>query len=379
MRSRDFIWAALTPFIVGCDRPQGTNGPEMSAYQEPAIVSIADTLFVVDDRNTQQHPLHNVRAAAFTTDGIAIANAGAAEILRLDSTGALTAVYGKVGSGPGEFQALHSLWARGDTMVAFDLALSRLQYFVAPKGYVRSQVLSREEHVLAGWLSDDLALDVDLGGAGPPPEGKSVTDTAVFRVYAPLTGVMDTVLRLPWQERYGATLPDGGVLVLVLPLHPKGVVAARAGSIYAGTARSWQIVRYADGASDTLTFSIPRRALSQAILSTWQLQQLKYSTVPRPVFRRYLESLPYPDTLPAYDKMVADESGRIWIREFAVPGAASARWIVSTRNGELIGALSLSAEEAIMDVRGDSIVVLSTPVEAPQTIRMYRVAIPERR
>ena len=48
---------------------------------------------------------------------------------------------------------------------------------------------------------------------------------------------------------------------------------------------------------------------------------------------RYLESLPYPDELPAYDRLVASSPDQLWVRHFAVPGQDSTTWTL-VENGD---------------------------------------------
>ena len=81
---------------------------------------------------TRERPvtLHRVAAAAVLDDRIVIADAGNRRLLLMSADGAVTDSLGRRGSGPGEFQWIHSVFAIGDTVIAFDAFQSRVTVWV---------------------------------------------------------------------------------------------------------------------------------------------------------------------------------------------------------------------------------------------------------
>ena len=61
----------------------------------------------------------------------------------------------------------------------------------------------------------------------------------------------------------------------------------------------------------------------------------------RRVRRWVLESESIPETKPAYDALVVDDQGRLWIREYPDTEAEFAKWLIVNSNGELVGAMEL--------------------------------------
>ena len=82
--------------------------------------------------STQQHgiELFNATTALFLDDGgLAVANAGALEVLLLESDGSLARRVGRQGEGPGEFAEVTSLVKTPAGFLVYDARLGRINEF----------------------------------------------------------------------------------------------------------------------------------------------------------------------------------------------------------------------------------------------------------
>lgn len=118
----------------------------------PTVVSIAGLASVLPTQSTQTTleewrisppvyttgegfaTLHRVTAAAVVDDGIVIADAGNRRLLFMSANGTVTDSLGRRGSGPGEFQWIHRVFAIADTVFAFDGFEGRVTAWVPESG-----------------------------------------------------------------------------------------------------------------------------------------------------------------------------------------------------------------------------------------------------
>ena len=57
----------------------------------------------------------------------------------------------------------------------------------------------------------------------------------------------------------------------------------------------------------------------------------------RQAIRRRWENVPIPPTLPAYEDMLVDRVGNLWVQHFEVPGAPERTWSVFDGGGVWLG------------------------------------------
>lgn len=66
-----------------------------------------------------------------------------------------------------------------------------------------------------------------------------------------------------------------------------------------------------------------------------------------------LDDTPIRETMPAFDSVMVDRVGNLWVEEYRRPGDTLPRWTVFNRDGELLGTLSLPDGFVIYDVGDD--------------------------
>ena len=364
--------AANVAVASGCADTAGDRVVAHDPISERAR-GLADT--VVRYGHIDDHePLYNVRNALWTDHGLVIGNSGAGQILVVDRAGSLRYTFGRVGSGPGEFRSLSSVWSVGDTIIGFDRALNKLEYFAPGAEHsIRAVALPSVAWHTVGVLEDGHIVDILVERQGAIPEGVQVADSALLRVSHPLRGTVDTVAQIPWQTRYGARIPSGQVIEVDVPLTLNSTVMARGTTLYIGTPSSWTVTRYSPGAGrEELRINGQMAPLTTDMIRQWQDERAALTEVPRGEFMRYLRSLPYPDSLPAYDTFVPDASGRLAVRMFPLPGSTRAYWKLVDSNGDVVDVWDMPVYEYVTHLTSEYIVsVLSNP-ETPQVVTVYR-------
>ena len=64
-----------------------------------------------------------------------------------------------------------------------------------------------------------------------------------------------------------------------------------------------------------------------------------------------LKSKMIPKTKPAYDALVVDDQGHVWIREYPDPESKIAKWLIADTNGRLVGDMELPTNLILKTIR----------------------------
>jgi hypothetical protein len=89
------------------------------------------------------------------------------------------------------------------------------------------------------------------------------------------------------------------------------------------------------------------------------------------VMRRYLESIPYPDSLPLFDTFLVDDLGNLWVRSFPMPGSDSVTWNVFAEAGTRIGSITLPVLYKPLHIGADFVVFSSSREDGAQTVSVF--------
>lgn len=276
-----------------------------------------------------------------------VADVASGQLRLFNPKGELLRVIGSVGGGPGEHLRLSGAWFGGaDSIISFDLFGRRLKVWTFDGRHQRDvpvNILTSSSAIL-GRLRNGSVVAVRLRPQGTQIPRASRIDSADVSIVLPDGGVVE-VAELPWKTTHAAVTPSGSVVHTALPLYPQTIVGVGADDIYVGDATSWRINQYtSDGSlAKSLDLGIPRTRLSRKTREAWQAERLERVRITdRLRMKKYLDDLPYPTHLPAYDQMIVDDKGSLWIRHFAVPGAKLAQWTIVT-NGKERPSLQLPA------------------------------------
>jgi hypothetical protein len=255
---------------------------------------------------------------------------------------------GRVGEGPGEFR-VGFIAIKGEHLVIQDPRVSRISVFDTSGAFVRSW-----KSTCCYWnriqIDDaNLIYVPSMSNSKPndPPRGTPY-------VRWTLDGVAKDTVWIPWQKPeklWSLTVTEGGKMKMSMSstvpfmagmtsaLHPRG------GVVYGWTSR-YEIVRSSTGADSLLVFgrdwspdpvSDDRRAGEYESRIKSVGKDIDRATV-RNAFR--LEDIP--STLPAYETLHVDPTGRVWARRYAVSDTTRTDYDLFDPKGAYLGPVSAS-------------------------------------
>ncbi len=399
--SRIVLVIAGGSFAAGCGAREQDLGPgaarrdsagvsivRSSAPQWPADSGwrIADTpLVAIGGGNGTA--LGRVAGAVRTRSGaIAVAD-GDAQLIRVyDLAGRPLRTLGRRGSGPGEFQAIDWIAAAADSILAFDLVARRLTLFGAP-GRVRTASLEGAAGSITAPL-DRFADGTLLVAAGDPTfpfpgtEGSVRHDSVTLIRIAPEGDVLDTLARIAWAESFGVAIGEGDrrfLAPLPRPFGPRASALVAGEEVVVGEGiRPELVVRDGDGA----VRRIIRRERAPLPVTPDAIAAFKEARRRASAGRGLqaevdaalvaaLDSAPWPARLPAYERVLADAEGNLWVQDYGVRRDQPESWNVFTAEGRWLGPVSAPARFRIEQVGRDWVLGAWRGPGAEEEVRMY--------
>jgi hypothetical protein len=308
--------------------------------------------------------LNRVGAMILQRSGqVVIANRGNYELCIFDARGQLVRKVGRRGAGPSEFQAMQWIASlRGDSILVVDPFQKRMQVF-GPDG----------------------GLGRQLPVQSPAPELGSLTSTATLS---------DGTLLLGFSEfKMGAPRPEAVMFYQTLfTVGPSGTVIERLGSFpnnehfiqavspqMGGTAyydlafgRSFSLAPFGDGfvggdGTDATVreysamgklkaihrLGVERRPITDADIASFRDADLKtVRDADRPRVEHMLAEMPYPKSFPAYQQILTDDAGRIWVAVLPEGSDSERRWLRVDPSRMKAEAVRFPARFRLMAVRG---------------------------
>lgn len=296
-----------------------------------------------------------VSAGTRMADGsLVLGSGGSHDLRRFTAEGEHVWTTGREGDGPGEFTGLALVAAGpGDTLLTYDWRQGRFSRFAPDGTFVDSRPLEGPGESGFAFV-ESLLPD---GGAvfswrefgrdgGPPQEGEVSRDTLSVRVIEPSGGPARELGRFPGDEtvvlQSGPT--EGGGFRISIGSSPFGrstVLSAGASGVWVGDTDRFELFRY--GPTGQLQ-DIVRRAFDPVVVDDALIDRAIDEELldaaddnERRMTRRRWESVPVPATLPAYEAILVDRPGNVWVQQFEIPGASERTWSVFTPDGVWLG------------------------------------------
>lgn len=297
-----------------------------------------------------------------------------------DPSGKLVKSLGRKGSGPGELVYAAHLWRCGNDIVVYDIDGYRTTVYgldgtskrsfrftnPAPDGQTpyQSACNSAGTFVHMGW---EKRTDMK-GGA--------------FRSTVPLwfSGI-DSTARLfgsmAGSERWGLIV-DGRLRgTRPLPLGKQPVIAIGPDRAYVGTADTYEITMYDLQGKVIGKFGKPgvQLATTPADIEMAIEQEIAGQTEARQKsIRESFAEMQLPKTIPAYQRMIVDVEGMVWVQDYRRKSPTTAAWTVFTRDGKQIAEVTLPLHLTVTEIGTDYVLGKFTdPVEDIPQIHMYRL------
>ncbi len=308
-----------------------------------------------------EYLLDRVAAAFQLSDGrIVIANGGTAEFRFFDADGSFQYASGRRGEGPGELRVLY-LVARldGDTLVATDLVIGRLDWFDGAGEFVRRERLNVRGLVEppyfneGAYLLPDRTVLMRAYEMGDLAEGLHRTNLGFLR-YDPATEHLDSLGWFGALENYVIQLGNQP-FPNVAPFARRTVQAWSHRTIYLADTDRYE-VRAVDMASGKLRL-IRRDMLGPTVTAEDRRrfvqryrEYMERSQEPTEALERWLAAVPYPDTKPPIANLATDRSGHLWVEQTPTDPDGPVTWAVFDLEGELRTEVNLPNGFAPMDI-----------------------------
>jgi hypothetical protein len=368
--------------IVENREPLWEEGRGWTLSSEP-IVSIG----AVNGR--AEYLFAKVTGAVRLSDGrIAVADEGSASIRLYDPTGVHLRSVGAKGGGPGEFQSLTWLWKLpGDSLVAYDSRQLRTSAYDASGKLVRMVSLSipRRGHLVRGRFGDGTLLTTQLRSSPSELSGPRRDTIDFFRVSRDGTR-LNPVATLSGDEEFlqigrGRGTPIGGIAAVASPIFfgRSTKYVAEGARLFAGDNDAPQVGVYAQGGRLERLIRWPGvpRPVRQRDVDSMIAARLARSGIPAAttLLQKMFAEMPIPETMPAFDRIVADGSGDLWVEEYRVKGSGSlAGWTVFDPEGRMLGTVQVPDEFSPLEIGKDYVLGVWTDDVDVQSIRLYRLA-----
>lgn len=319
---------------------------------------------VAADSNTS---FSRVLAAFRLRDGkIAIAEFNSPPTIRyFTAAGRYLMQVGRTGGGPGEFQAIASVYrTREDSLIVYDPWQARLTY-ITPAGKVGRQVSLKGtgasmRHVLLGRFADGTFLArnnvmgradiVPAPGTGAGPRRDSIPWLRLREDGS----VLDTLLKAPGEVYDNPTTN----VFRIFRFTPRPAVLVVGDQFYLGTGEQYRVMAFdlRGRALRTFTKAVQPAKVTAADLAALEEETLNalppsmQTTEARTRFR----AQPSMETLPAHDRfLLRDPEGNLWVQDFTVPGAPRTDWSVFAPDGHFRGTIHVPSRFRMLEVGRD--------------------------
>lgn len=372
---RVVLGAAL--LLCGCgDRPppHGNTGvPEAPVVENTApyegegatwTVSRSPLLSIGGDDGEGSYTLTGVAGAVRLSDGrVVVADKGSQVLHVFDARGTHLRSIGREGGGPGEFRAVENVaLLRGDSIAVWDPRLRRVSVFdhtgqlaheVSPAGL---GLFPRFIGVL-GDGSFVLTAGLPAGGARSASTAAR-RDSVVYLRFGPSGGeARDTIGRFPGPET--VTLASSGAMTMEEVIFGRDVHLVVGGNRYfVADDDRYEVTEYRLPGAPVRRI---RRAhvpsqVTNADLASYREQPRDLSGVPpqlRAQFAKRNPDVPHRATLPAFESLLLDEEGYLWVEHPRVTRATEGRWDVFDREGRWLTTVATPAGFQVRQIGGD--------------------------
>ena len=141
--------------------------------------------------------------------------------------------------------------------------------------------------------------------------------------------------------------------------------------LYVGTGERFEIAVYSrDGRLVRLQrFDTPPTPVTDDHIEAYMAAQTER-------YRRYLDGVPIPATLPAYSRFVLDEPGNLWVEEFRPYDAHLSRWWVFDNGGRLLGPVEIALDFRVEQFGEDYVIGVWQDADGVEYVRSYDLIKP---
>lgn len=317
-----------------------------------------------------------IGATRLVNGGIVIGDASAHRVLFFDSAGRFVQEIGRLGDGPGEFRFPRWLGQCGtDTVAVFDAIHNSITYLGPAGSVIRSVPLPSVvsfDRALGCTNTGRLYFLLNRRRTRVGPGERPAVPTAVIRI-SPLVP-MDTLFRGGVQEYYVAQASSAYSEV---PLGRATLAAVGPTMLFVTENVDGRTRVYDPSGALTADFTldIPRRRVSTRDWAIAKRARIEAEPLPhvREILTRVLSELRQPSTFPRIDQIQADTDDRLWVRTFNNFDQDIATWLVVSRTGTVLAAVSSPRNLQILEIGRGFLLGLARDSEGVERVELYSV------
>ena len=360
--------------VSGCDKPAETPSalvrdsagirivetPLTNRIAAPVTIAEQPSVTIGQMEGEPQYLLSSVVGALQLPDDITVvANRGTNELRFYDKSGAWLKTEGREGQGPGEYEYLRALGrCRSEGFVGFDLSWQVNEYdaagtfknksVVRPPDGVSPYNLACDEHghfLILGWGRSGTSIPIGFHTTRDrlvlaSSEGQITTDFGQ-RLVSERIG----------NERGSRPHPAGRATLFAL----HNDVA------YIGSGERFELELYdLKGALQSLLRgpAIPLKMTDSLKSFYTDLAVARISPDRRPALRNEIASWQWPESMPAYTKLMVDDAGVAWLRAFQVDPRAAESWSLLDPQRGYLGDVTLTPGVTLLEAGTNHVLVL---------------------
>ncbi|MGD8868966.1 MAG: hypothetical protein PVI01_15155 [Gemmatimonadales bacterium] len=305
---------------------------------------------------------HVVNAVTLADGRIAVANSGSSEIRFFDSDGSYLYSSGRKGGGPGEFEALWTVWPLpGDSVITFDRDLRRMSVFGPAGAFARSFMFATLAGAAAlpmplGLTADQRLVVSELAFRTGEARAGLIRDSTYYLLVDLDGALVDTLGYFPGDEWY--VWSEGQATYGANPPFSRSpATAVYDDGFYFGSGDSYEIVYYA---TDGTLQRVIRRTLPNLEVTPGDVERYRQDVLQRTndnsrrqFWLKNFDALPVPKTMPAFSGLISDAEGNLWVAEYRRPGDDQPRWTVFDPDGVMLGVVETPERFRVYEIGSD--------------------------
>jgi hypothetical protein len=324
--------------------------------------------------------LNSVRGAALLSDGrVVVADGGNSRVVVFAPSGSLQKMFGREGSGPGDFQNLYRLYGVGDTIVTWDSGLSRMVLYKPDGTIIRNVSLPAvAKHVvsIAAVRNATQYYATIRAGGGRPATGLYLDTVSVILV----DGNTETPAQLgrrAFHYSYFA-VEKSGTTTYNTPFLGATLMASAAGKLLTlPIGETEVIITRADGSTGgrvALPITRPNapdraKRFADSLIASVRESERDPGWVSR---IRAAFGPNFPAARPAIAQRAVTVGTTVWFQSFQEPNEATTNWfIVDARQERLVGQVTLPKMSRVLAGTDRQVLLLLRDSDGVETIGLF--------
>ncbi len=342
----------------------------------------------------EEYSLHNVDDVLRIPNGnIVVANRGTDQLKYYDSTGSYLYAVGQDGFGPGEFKRIVGMWLASDTLIINDYGQDRVSIYTSGGEYTRTVMLHREPRTgqpqAVGAFEDGSILGESwvISRREESQEGLwSKRQHIVLRRYSSDGVVLDSMGVFFFTDMISENLSSGrdpatgvaysNAVATSAPFGRDASIFVSRDCFYYGLNDTYEIQVYSKSGKLTHIYRrpVPNSPVTERDKDRYREEFVGDSDDFNSWARRRVHDLEFPDTKPAYGRIMVDAAGNLWVSEYERRNNASVRtWTVFDTSGRMLGDVDMPTRFRTTDIGDDYVLgVWFDDFDVPY-VRMYRL------